>query len=752
MRIVVALIMLALSAGLSFCALKAGRAKKAIAPALHRLLLALLPPVLGNMLIILSYRRLPALVGMYTYIIGMDYVMAGLLRFTLQYCGMNWQHRWQKRLFYALLGLDVLQILLNPVFGHAFYTERILAYGAPYFRSSPLWGLGVHRVLCYGIFIAVLLIFLVKTLRASRIESERYSIILLAMVLTGLWETFYIFSRAPIDRSMIGYGVFGLLVFYLSLYYRPLRVLDRMLANLASGLPEALLFFLTDGSCVWANTQALRFLQTDERGIEHCGGRLRAMFPGAKSEGEWSRDYVLCDRYYTLTRQIVRDAQGRPVGSLLSVRDNTEQKKQLEREHYNATHDSLTDFYTREFLYQRIRETLDRNPGKTYTVSYLDIHDFKLVNDIFGRDFGDHALVTLADSLLAMLPPGTIYGRLSGDCFGLFMAEEDFDAEKAERYLHGFTVQREGVEHTLLIHQGVYVITEPEIDVSLMFDRAHMALATIKNEYKKHLAVYDEVMREKTLWDQHISDQVQLAVEKRQIVPYLQAIVDAEGRVVGAEALARWIHPTYGFLPPVRFLPTLEENGMIADVDRHMWRCACEILARWQAQGDTENFLSVNVSPKDFYFMDVPAELGAIVREYGVPAARLRVEITESMMMTESLNRIAILRELKDAGFFVEMDDFGSGYSSLNMLKDMPVDVVKIDMAFLTETDEPQRSEKILRNVMTMVEDLSIVSLTEGVETAEQFQMLREMGCRLFQGYHFAKPLPLAEFEAAFRS
>ena len=186
---------------------------------------------------------------------------------------------------------------------------------------------------------------------------------------------------------------------------------------------------------------------------------------------------------------------------------------------------------------------------------------------------------------------------------------------------------------------------------------------------------------------------------------------------------------------------------MIAEVDKYMWRCACEILAEWK-EIRSDLFLSVNISPKDFYFMDVGAELRAVVREYGINPAQLRVEITETVMMTDIENRIKILTDLRNDGFLVEMDDFGSGYSSLNLLKDMPVDIIKIDMMFLRRAKDNSRAQTILHNIIDLSEDLGISSLTEGVETEAQYQMLAGMDCKYFQGYYFAKPMPVEEFAA----
>jgi len=184
-------------------------------------------------------------------------------------------------------------------------------------------------------------------------------------------------------------------------------------------------------------------------------------------------------------------------------------------------------------------------------------------------------------------------------------------------------------------------------------------------------------------------------------------------------------------------------------VDRYMWRRACEQLCQWR---DNDLFISVNISPKDFYFMDVAAELKGLVAEHGIDPTRLRLEITESVMISDIDNKVRLLSSLREAGFIVEMDDFGSGYSSLNMLKNMPIDVIKIDMVFLRDSGQDEKSRMILRNIINMSTDLNIVPLTEGVETERQFDDLSRMGCKLFQGYFFARPMTMEDFNAHYVS
>lgn len=747
MRYVMAAIIALLVIALAVCAHFARKSTKTIAPRVAALIDALLLPVIGNLVIILSGNRTLSTLGCLIYFIGMNAVVYALLTFTFDYCRFPKPKTGIKRIVLGLLIFDAVQLLCNPFFHHAFDLTAVEVSGADYYKLIPYLGQSFHRALCYGVFMASVAIFFWKMVTAPRLYFERYAVIFFSMISIGLWETFYIFSSSPIDQSMVGFGFFGLLVYYFAIYYRPVRLLDKMLARVASRMLQSVFFFDAVGRCVWVNKAGCETFHIDRDNYEPAAAKLVDMFGELQGE-EWVRhDVIQVDgekKYYLLEKHSIEDSRGKMAGSFLSIFDETEQQKALEKERYNATHDALTGLYSRDYLYERIREAIDGNPDKTFMICFVDIADFKLVNDIFGREFGDYALRCTADSFRSSMRPGSLYGRLSGDTFGMCIPKELFDAEIAEKALENFIVRQEDKEYHLIMHQGVYEASERDLDVSVMFDRAHMALDSIKDDFNSHLAYYDDAMRKEVLWNQRMAEELPAAIKKRQICPYLQMIVDSEGHIVGAEALVRWLHPTEGFLAPYRFVPTLEKNGMIAQVDKYMWRCACEILSRWR---DNNLFISVNVSPKDFYFMDVVKELRSLVEEFRVDPARLRVEITETVVMTDEAKRISILKELRAAGFIVEMDDFGSGYSSLNMLKDMPVDVVKIDMAFLRKTEDDARALIILNSIMQMTSNLSLASITEGVETGEQYRRLKDMGCGMFQGYFFAKPMPVDAFE-----
>lgn len=750
-RLIFAIIFTALSLALAVCGLIAFRSKKTIGVPLGRLLCCLIPPLLGNLLIIGATTRTPATIGCYLYYIGIDFTVFSLLRYTLAYCNIPWKNNRGRVLVLSLLGIDVIQLALNPFFGHAFSLERIELYGGPYYRMVPYLPQNLHRLLVYGLLAAVVVILFLKMRHSSRINANRYGVIFFTLLAVIIWCTFYVVSRTPLDRSMIGYAVFGLLAFYFSLYYKPLLLLNRIMMDISAELPDAVFFFDDAGDCIWLNREGRRLLNIQGQDLDGAAEKLKPFYASGPQTDDWtSRLELDADggrRYYALEKRTIRDGRGCVDGSFLSVRDDTEAQLKLKREAYRARHDELTGLYTRPYLYRRIRERLAEAPDEAFCIAFANVSSFKLINDVFGVDFGDSVLKQIAEQMRRYMPEGSVYGRLGGDTFGVLIPRAQFDPESVEKRLTNFTVKTGELDYHVLIHVGVYEVRNPGLEVSVMFDRARIAASSLRSDFHTHIAWYDDRMRENLLWEQEITGDLQDALARRQIVPYLQPLVNNSGKVVGAEALVRWNHPKYGFLPPVKFIPIFEQNGMIAEVDRYMWRCACEQLVRWR---DNDLFISVNISPKDFYFMDVAAEIQGLVKEYGVDPARLRLEITESVMISDVENKVALLGSLREAGFIVEMDDFGSGYSSLNMLKNMPIDVIKIDMVFLRNSEQDEKSRMILRNIINMSTDLSIVPLTEGVETEKQYDDLSRMGCKLFQGYFFAKPMSVDDFESRY--
>jgi EAL domain-containing protein (putative c-di-GMP-specific phosphodiesterase class I) len=249
------------------------------------------------------------------------------------------------------------------------------------------------------------------------------------------------------------------------------------------------------------------------------------------------------------------------------------------------------------------------------------------------------------------------------------------------------------------------------------------------------------------LYEKNLVSEFDSALEKGQFHMFLQPQTDADGNMLGAEALVRWIHPDRGMVPPGSFISVFERTGLIYKLDQYIWRCACERLQIWKDRGLTQYYISVNISPKDFYYLDIYSTFVDLINEYHISPENLKLEITETALMSDFDKQFMLMKRLREYGFHIEIDDFGSGYSSLNMLKDMPVDVLKIDMGFLRQTEHVKRSRIILETIVSLSKRLEMPVVVEGVETKEQLAFLKELECEAYQGYYFSKPISIDEFE-----
>ena len=408
--------------------------------------------------------------------------------------------------------------------------------------------------------------------------------------------------------------------------------------------------------------------------------------------------------------------------------------------------DRLTGLYTREYFYQRVSEFLVEHPSTQYAIVCFNVVNFKVYNDTFGTSAGDRILNQLAQTARDMAGQNGVYARYGADRFLCLLEWSQDLPRRIELEDHE---KRTTSIKNITIKWGIYQITDPSVPVEKMCDRAFLAADSIKSQYNQHVAVYDEVLRDKLLREQAITEAMETALQEGQFTVYLQPKYCLhDDRLSGAEALVRWIHPQWGFMSPGEFIPLFEKNGFITQLDRYVWEKVCQLLQSWQEKGYPEIAVSVNVSRADVYQDDLLDTLSGLVTRYGIDPSQLHLELTESAY-TENPNQIiATVDRLRKVGFIVEMDDFGSGYSSLNMLNQMNLDVLKLDMKFIqTETAKP--AEKgIMRFVVNLARWLNLSVVAEGVETRIQLDRLREVGCDYVQGYYFSKPLPVSSFES----
>ena len=411
-------------------------------------------------------------------------------------------------------------------------------------------------------------------------------------------------------------------------------------------------------------------------------------------------------------------------------------------------YDRLTGLYSKEFFYQMVKDILLRNPDREYDIICSDIENFKLINDVFGVPTGDRLLCAVGDMYRQRAEGRGICGRLNSDRFACLIERcgdytDEMFIEASEQ------VNEEANIKNIAMKWGVYTIVDSSISVEQMCDRALLAACSIKGQYGKYFAEYDDMLRNMMLKKQAITDCMESALDQKQFQVYYQPKYRiSDEKMAGAEALVRWKHPEWGMQSPAEFIPLFEENGFITKLDQFVWDKVCSDMKEWDAKGFPQIAVSVNVSRADIYNADLAGILKETVKKYGLPAARLHLEITESAYTENPKQIIDMVSLLRDIGFVIEMDDFGSGYYSLNMLNEMPIDILKLDMKFIRSETAKPNSQGILQFIIDLARWMHLDVVAEGVETAEQLERLRQIGCDYVQGYYFARPMPCEEFKA----
>ena len=507
-------------------------------------------------------------------------------------------------------------------------------------------------------------------------------------------------------------------------------------------------------SCIYANKQAFRmfhipnelstmkeFLRTwivDERFIRN--GRVTSQY--YIHEG---KEY-LYEIHSMPAYKFVKDGD-RLVGICLAFMDITDEAINTLGAKFRETHDLLTGMYNQEGFVKAAKARLAENSEARYLIIYSNIRQFKLINQLFGMEKGDEILRTIGRSLEKWCREGDIYGRMHSDEFVILMKKNDFDEDRFVEGVHEVARLIDNSVFRLRFQLGIYEIDDAHLPVHDMIDRARMAIDNINSNKELSIAFYDERIMKETIHEQEIISSFNLALERGEFHIYLQPQVKEDGTVIGGEALARWIHPEKGIVPPGQFIGVLENANLIYQMDRYIWELAAKQLSDWKGTENEKYRISVNISPKDLQFLNIEVVFSELVEKYNIDPKKLNLEITETAIAGNIGSCVELMTHLRSKGFLVEMDDFGSGYSSLNLLKDLKLDVLKIDMKFLDSTDDPKRAEIILENIIHMAQQLKMVVIAEGVETSDQLMMLREKGCDLFQGYYFSKPVDVLTFE-----
>lgn len=417
---------------------------------------------------------------------------------------------------------------------------------------------------------------------------------------------------------------------------------------------------------------------------------------------------------------------------------------------YRADYDTLTGIYNKTKFFETTKVLLNQNASEMFAFIRIDIEKFQLVNSFFGLQEGDKLLCYVAEQIKAFGGKSAriTYGRIEADIFGICMPYQgELMLVEFAHYIRMRFAQYH-LEYDIVPTIGIYIVEDRELPIDTMYDCANLAAKKCKGNYIHNYAFYTADMREEIEKEQRIVNNMKSALEGNEFILYLQPKYNLQDDSMdGAEVLVRWKSPSKGMVSPGEFIPIFERNGFIIKLDYYVWEKTCQLLAKWIEEGRDPEPVSVNISRVSLYNPRLVEWICGLVEKYDIPPRLLQLELTESAYTSNPKAIRDTMERLQTAGFSILMDDFGSGYSSLNILKDIAVDILKIDMKFLSDTDKHGRSENILASVVRMAKWLDMPVVAEGVERREQVDFLRSIGCEYVQGYYFAKPMPVEEYE-----
>lgn len=653
-------------------------------------------------------------------------------------------NRTVEKISLTALVLDSVMLLTNPV-NHFLSEFSINGNEEVCYAVLEPKGFYIYHLTLGALFVMTMVILIIrKAVSCPKYYRWSYLIVLVFVVaIVGFYVLYEIQNTYIFDYSRTLYGIGAFLVFEATYNFTPTVLLRKLQKYIDDNITDATILYDNDGTLLKANDRALKLFTEEE---------LSSPDELCKKLGNLSKEGISIEKVgdfdYEVIYKKIYDEGHMHIATSFILHDITNSKRQLDRERKIACMDTLTNSLNRRGFMELAPQFLKENAENGgYAIMVSGIYNFKGINGLYGTQAGDRVLKEIARLLhdhhheFPML-----YGRTAEGKFTCILPFEHVDeiVDKTTR----ITVKiEENAEIKVDMYHGFVVIKDMNMPIDYYYELALLALARCKEKMTSPVLEYSKDLAEEQRKRQLILEEMHGSIEKREFFIELQPQIDLKKNTIsGAEALVRWNHPVLGRIYPEMFVSLFENNGFITYVDQFIWNEAAGLLKRFEESGVYDGSISVNVSQVDVMCMDVCEAFKEIVERNGIEPSKLHVEITESACVNNREVLVNTMNKLRENGFLVEIDDFGSGYSSLNALMKLPFDIVKLDMDFMRQDTRDDKCEAIMSAITGMIHDVGAKVISEGVETIENAESAVYFNCDSAQGYHYSKPLSIEKF------
>ena len=618
------------------------------------------------------------------------------------------------------------------------------------------WGIkytskfGFHKLVCAILSFSSLALLISSIVKAPSYNKIKYVTILTSESLVLIAN--YVFNSLdlPLNISLLMLVTSSIFIAnYVNKDFSS-PVLIGPLSAITESINDVIFCYDSSENLIYANSAAKNVFKKSNDNLENFAKEFRQNFLKSRPS-ELSLKLENGEERYYITEYKDFFISNSNIGSYLRLQDKTKETLESRRKNYIATHDLLTGLFNRSGFFKKMQEALYQNTFKNPILICTNIKDFKLINTIYSEQVGDFVLQNQTEVMKRL--PGhkkSIIGRIADDKFAILMEKQDFDKDIFEEVFNEVSCIIEKTLYNIQIVAGIYEIYDKKDTIQSIYDKAKISLDAIKDSDNQIFSFYNPSMMEKMLKEKDIVNDFEKSLNEKEFSIQLQPVIDKEGNVLGAESVVRWNNPKYEDLTPSSFLDVLERTSLIYKLDVYVWELVAKKLHEWKKRGFADRFISVNVSRKDKFFIDIIKTFSELIKKYDISPQNFKVEIRETAMLENPEKTIAIFSQLKKLGIKVYIDNFGTGFSSLNVLKDFIADGIKMDTSFLSESKVSGKNKIILQTMISMSSNLGMEFIAKGVESENQMLALSKMDCKLFQGFYFSKPLPVKTYEAKY--